>query len=439
MPESIMNMKSRNQYLFALISKSGGYHLKGRKEKKKILDQYCRVTGQHRKWVIEKIRSGGYVKSMRIEEDQKAGIKRRRKCTYNNEVAAYLIKLWNIFDHPCGQRLVTSIQDELPRLRRFGELTMSDEMAVKLTKASARTIDEKLKIHKQKEFLKRKYRHKLHPLLYQKIPVKIRSDQQGKEGAHIQIDLVEHCGQKGEGIFLFSLSTTDISTGWWEGEVIWGKDAPKVVQALKATRSRYPFPWNGIHSDNGSEFINVKMYSYTEKEGLNFSRSRPYKKNDNCFVEQKNGTHIRKIVGYVRYDTPTEQQIITQLYSTTLNLYKNFFQPVMMLKEKERRGSHVTRRYDIPKTPYQRVLASPRVGKEKKNELKALYATLNPAELKRRIERLQDELYRAYRAKQKHGITEKQKIEEKIPFTTKKHTPHWVSNYIAEREVISVH
>lgn len=434
----MMDMKSRNQYLYALISKNGGYHLKGRKAKKKLLDQYCKVTGQHRKWVIGKIRSGEYVKSMRGEQEQKEGVRQTRRCAYDNETVSYLIKLWKIFDHPCGQRLVSSIRDELDRLRRFGELLISDEMAAKLRKVSARTIDEKLKIHKQKELLQRKYRHKLHPLLYQKIPVKVSGEQQGGAGAYIQIDLVEHCGQTGEGVFLFSPSTMDIHTGWWEGEVIWGKDAPKVVFALKQTRVRYPFAWNSLHSDNGSEFINVKVYHYTKQEGLDFSRSRPYKKNDNCFVEQKNGTHIRKIVGYVRYDTKREQEIITRLYSIHLNLYKNFFQPVMMLKEKERIGGHVRRRYDTPKTPYQRVLESQRVSKEKKNELMALYATLNPAELKRQIEKTQDELYRAYKEKQKLGSIQMQKVEEKIPFTAKKHTPHWVRNYIAERVLISV-
>lgn len=435
----MMDMNARNQYLYALISKNGGYHLLGRREKKKLLDQYCKVTGQHRKWVIEKIRSGAYVKSMRREKNQREGIKRTRKCVYDNEVAAYFIRLWNIFDHPCGQRLISSIRDELDRLRRFGELTISDEMAEKLKKASARTIDEKLKSHKQKELLKRKYRHAIHPLLYQKIPVKVRSEQQGDEGAHIQIDLVEHCGQSGEGVFLFSLSTTDIHTGWWEGEVIWGKDAPKIVQALKEARLRYPFPWNSLHSDNGSEFINIKVYGYTQKEGLDFSRSRPYKKNDNCFVEQKNGTHIRKIVGYARYDTKKEREIIARLYTTRLNLYKNFFQPVMMLAEKERIGSHVRRRYDAPKTPYRRVLESPRVSEEKKSALRALYAALNPAELKRQIERMQNELYRSYREKRKQGNIQRRGVEEKIPFTAKKHTPHWVRNYIAERQAISTY
>lgn len=223
-----MNMQARNQYLLALISKKGGYHLRSKKEKTRLLNEYCRTTGQHRKWVIAKIRTGGYVKSMRKEKGEER--RRRRRSIYDREVITFLIRLWEIFDRPCGQRLASMIRTELDRLRRFGALVISDEMAVKLRRISPRTIDEKLKTHKEKERLRRKYAPKLHPLLYQKIPVKLSSDQGRGIGQSIQIDLVEHCGQSAEGTFLSTLSVTDIGSGWWEGETVMGKSAWNIEQ-----------------------------------------------------------------------------------------------------------------------------------------------------------------------------------------------------------------
>jgi len=223
---------------------------------------------------------------------------------------------------------------------------------------------------------------------------------------NIQTDLIEHCGQSARGEYINTVSNTDIATGWWEGEAIMGRGQIPTQEGLDRARKRFPFDWREIHSDNGTEYINAHLFKYTEKENLRFSRSRPNKKNDNCFVEQKNWTHVKKFVGYLRYDTQEEQEILNGLYRNELRLYKNFFQPVIKLKEKVRIGGKIHRKYETAKTPYQRVMESKEVSKEKKQELKKIYETLNPAELKRAIDRKLDLLYKAYQKKQKS-----QKIE----------------------------
>lgn len=422
----MMDMHARNQYLHALITERGGYHLRSKKEKSRILSEYCQVTGQHRDAVSRKLRTGAYVHALRQETGRAP--KRTRSSPYTKEVTAYLIRLWEIFDHPCGQRLAPIIRTEVNRLRRFGEVTVSDELATLLTTMAPRTIDAKLRVHKEKERLKRTYAPKQHPLLYQKIPIKVATEQGRGIGSTIQIDLVEHCGQSADGTFCYTLSVTDIGSGWWEGEAVMGKSAWSIAKSIGRVQHRFPFPWEEMHSDNGSEFINDLVWRYAQRNALGFSRSRPYMKNDNSFVEQKNGTHVRKIVGYHRYDTRAEQEALRELYRTALRQYKNFFQPIIPLVSKERIGGHVRRKYGTPKTPYRRILDDPTLSMEIKHRLREEYRSLNPAKLKREIEAHQDALYQAYQKKQHaQQATADRKVER-----IKKLTPRSTTFLIAE-------
>ncbi|MBU1753041.1 transposase [bacterium] len=376
----------------------------GKKEKSRLLDKYCAITGQSRNYVIRKIRTGSYVKTMRREKGEEAGEKKRvRKSFYDGNVVNCLIKLWEIFDHPSGQRFVSQIESELPRLIRFGEMMISSKMEKKLLQISSAQIDRKLSDHKEKERLKQKRGRKIHPLLYQKIPVKIASEQDRNEAGNIQIDLVEHCGENASGEYIYTLSTTDLATSWWEGEGILTKGMRKVVRALDRLKDQYPFPWLSFHTDNDSAFLNGHLYQYALQEELIFTRSRPYEKNDNYLVEQKNGRVVRRTVGYGRYDTKRERETLNQLYRL-VGLYHNFFQPVMKLKEKKRIGAKVKRTFDQPKTPYLRVLEDQSVSREKKQELTTIYNALNPAALKRDLDRKRDELYQAYKGKKKQPL-----------------------------------
>lgn len=178
-----------------------------------------------------------------------------------------------------------------------------------------------------------------------------------------------------------------------------GKGQQRALAGLDNCRKRTPFPWKEFHPDNGTNLLNFAVYAYAEKEGLEFSRSRPYHKNDNCFIEQKNSTHIRQVIGCLRYDTEEELNCLNDLYRHELRLYKNFFQPVIKLISKERISGHIKRKYDGAKTPYRRLTESDQISKEEKEKLMAIYRSLNSAELKRNIDKKLDNLYKIYQKK----------------------------------------
>src|SRR3989344_2453885 len=398
----MMNMQSRNQYLLELRTEY--LRVRSKKTRGELLNEAEKRTKLARKHLIVKLRP-----KSNLDRDESQ--RKKRKQRYDNSIKPALVRMWQIFDHPCGQRLETSLRDETDRLRLRNELICSDEVASKLKQMSSATIDRKLKHQKEIERIREKYQRKIHPLLYQKIPVKVFGEQDRRELGNIQVDLVEHCGASAAGEFVNTLSSTDINTGWWEGEAIMGRAQERTFRGIREARSRYPLSWQEIHSDNGSEFINAHLFRYTEKEGLDFSLSRPYKKNDNCLVEQKNWTHVKKFVGYLRYDTDKELNILKDLYRNELRLYKNFFQPVIKLAIKERFAGKIHRKYDKPRTPFCRLLESKEVSENKKQELKKAYLSLNPAQLKRDIDGKLDMLYRAYQEKNK---TLKVDINKKI-------------------------
>jgi hypothetical protein len=231
------------------------------------------------------------------------------------------------------------------------------------------------------------------------------TDWETSQVGYVEMDLVLHCGASTDGEYAHSLSSLEICSGWWEGEVVMGRAQIRIFNALKEIRERSPFTWLGIDSDNDNAFINEQLYRYSEDQMLEFTRSRPYRKNDNAYIEQKNFTHVRKPLGYLRYDTPEELAIIQDLYRHELRLYKNFFQPVMKLVRKERIGGHLKRVYDIPKTPYQRLLESNQISPQASRELQKLYLSLNPAELKRQIDRKLSKLFDLYKKKKKRSLT----------------------------------
>jgi len=274
-----MDMPSRNQYLKELRRE----YLKAepRKAKSGLLDEARKRTKLERKYLIKKLKPKSNL-------DKLPGERKRRKSYYDNRVKTALVKCWRIFDYPCGQRLEPLLKTATERLRKLGELNCSDKTADKLKTISFRTIDEKLKHQKEVERQKRKYHKKIHPLLYQKIPVKVSFEQDRTKSGNIQIDLVEHCGSSAAGEYINTLSNTDICFGWWEGEAVMGRSQERTQIGLSLARGRWPFDWSEIHSDNDTAFINWHLFNYCQKDQLGFSRSRPYKKNDNCLVEQKN-------------------------------------------------------------------------------------------------------------------------------------------------------
>jgi hypothetical protein len=393
-----MDMKSRNQYLVGLRTEY--LKNKSRKVRGKLLDEAGKRTKLNRKYLMDKLKPKSNL-------DKLVSERKKREQYYDNSVKPALVAMWKIFDCSCGQRLKTSLRDETDRLRMQGELDCSDIVAKKLKQMGSATIDRKLKHTKQIELAKAKYKKK-HPLLYQSIPVKVFAEQDRSVLGNMQIDLVEHCGASASSQFVNTLTATDISSGWTEQSAVMGKSQENTQIGINSARARYPFVWKEIHSDGGTEFINDHLYRYTVGTELGFSRSRPYKKNDNCLVEQKNNTHVRRLVGYLRYDTAEEQNMLNDLYCNEFRLYKNFFSPVIKLVLKERTCGRIHRKYDTPKTPFRRLMESNEISQTKKQELQTIYLSLNPAELKRQIDKKLDMLYKHYEQK-----NNSQKVEEK--------------------------
>ena len=385
-------MASRKQYLQTLL----GRYLKARKRQKgSILDEFCRNTGQNRKYVIRRL--------SRLASTEPRP-HRKRVPHYGQETARALETLWKMFDYPCGQRLRPLVETELDRLRRLGELKISAPTAAKLRTVSPATIDRLLRPKKEAWKLHHKSNPKGPGLIAKKIPLRMGTGKSVRVGS-VDMDLVLHCGSSTAGEYGHSLSTLDLGSAWWEAEVVMGRAQRRIFSAFNEIEARSPFPWRAIHSDNDNAFINGQLYDYAAQRHYGFTRSRPYRKNDNPHIEQKNFTHIRKPLGYLRYDTPEELALIQDLYRHQLRLYKNFFQPVMMLERKVRLSGRPKRTYGVAKTPYHRLIESGQLSDEKAGELKDLYQSLNPAELKRQIDRKLARLYDLYRKKKKRPIS----------------------------------
>jgi hypothetical protein len=304
-----------------------------------------------------------------------------------------LVKLWELLNYSCGKRLVAIMPELVAKLEQFGELRLSPLTKEKLLRISAATVDRVLQPERRKQQLRRRSHTKPGTLLKHQIPIRTFAEWNEQQPGFAEIDLVAHDGGLALGDFCQTLDLTDIFTGWTETEAVPNKAQVWVFEAIQTIRARLPFPLLGLDSDNGSEFVNRELLRYCQKERLTFTRARPYRKNDNCYVEQKNYSVVRQTVGYQRFDTVAELMVLKQLY-TTLRLYTNFFQPTMKLKSKERFGSRVKKSYHAPRTPYQRVLACAEVTAADKKKLQRQYQALNPAALKRTLDKQCHELFR---------------------------------------------
>jgi hypothetical protein len=378
-----MDMHSREQYLASVRQEYRS--AKSRKQKTRLLNEARKRTKLNRKVLIRKLAHPPTAATPRRRS--------RRKSVYDSAVVTTLIAIWEIFDFACGQRLQPVLKVELARLRQLGEVKCSDEVADKLGAISPKTIDRLLVPEKRARHLRRHRNPPVHPLLYQRIRVKTAGDWDRGQVGNVQLDYVMHGGRSTAGEYLHTLSGADIASGWWEGQAIAGRSQERTKEGLDQIRQRLPFRILEIHPDNDSGMINDLLWRYCQKAKIRMSRSRPYQKNDNAWVEQRNWTHVRKVVGYSRFDNMKQLAILNELYRY-LGLYKNFCQPTMKLQEKVRAGGKMRRIYDEPQTPYQRLLDNGGgLSKRQHGELRATYESLNPAELKRRIESLRMQLF----------------------------------------------
>jgi len=384
---------------------SSRFQLSGKKERSAILTNFVQLTGYTRCYAAFVLRTCGS-KQVRLLKGKRvvfipgyarqAGSKRHRRGRYRTRAfLEALRRFWALSDGLCGKRLVAFLREIVPLLERQGRLHISDPLVrEQLVRASAATIDRLLAKTKREGQLKGRSFTRPGSLLKHHIPVRTFADWSDARPGFCEADLVAHDGGSACGEFAHTLTLTDVATCWTETEVAKNKARVHVFTALKTARARLPFVLLGLDCDNGGEFINDHLQQYCEAEHITFTRSRAYHKNDNCYVEQKNNSVVRRTVGYYRYNTPRQLRLLAMLYQN-LRLYTNFFEPVMKLREKVRHGSKLTRRYDEPQTPYRRVLAHPQIPREVKDALTRQYENINLIELRRLLTRLQQALFRS--------------------------------------------
>lgn len=345
-----------------------------KKEKAKILNEFSAATGLHRKAAIRL-----------LNRQSGPGRKRPgRPRLYDLEAMAAMKIAWEAADHLCSKRFRPFLPELVSILKRDGELSVTRETEAQLAQMSASTIDRMLRRWRSNGRHRGLGTTKPGTLLKNSIPVRTFAEWEDARPGFLEVDLVAHCGESSDGFYLTTLSAVDVATGWYEPVAVWGKGQDRVGGAVYDVRKRLPMPLLGLDSDNGSEFINQSLYDYCRRNGITFTRSRSYKKNDSCHVEQKNWVVVRRVIGYDRFSSKEALKALEDVY-TLLRLYINFFQPVLKLVAKSRHGAKVRKVYDTAQTPYQRLLKSGVLTEDKQRELAAVYMALNPVILLRQV------------------------------------------------------
>jgi hypothetical protein len=364
-----MTIEARKMYLKAIQDR---YQKASKSEKTLILDEFCQVCQYSRKHAIRVIKTG------HIRERRRTG----KPSKYQDaHFVAHVLKLWEATGFICSKRLVAAIPLWLPY---YGLLDV--ETNTKLKSVSSSTVERILK--KNRSTFKGLSSTVPTSLPKSQIPLELL-DKDITGPGFVEADTVVHCGNSLAGEYACTLTVTDIYSAWTENRATWMKSASVIVSEIADVEKCLPFALHGFATDNGSEFLNQKLINYfkeNRKNKVKFVRRRPYKKNDNAHVEQKNWTHVRQLFGYTRIDQANLIEMMNEIYSSYWNPLWNFFLPTMKLKRKTRLGGKVVKEYEALKTPYERVMNNPDVAESYKRELKFRYERLNPFELKRELE-----------------------------------------------------
>lgn len=368
-----MSRKSKQEYFQVMYER---YHQAAATDKSHVLDEICRVCHWHRKHVIRK-----------LHQPLSLSHKRRRPprgFTYSAAMLSILIAVWKAAGYPWSVRLKALLPLWLPWIRQHYRLTPTLEQ--QLLAISPRQIDRRLAGQK------RRIRHRIYgrtkpgTLLKHQIPIRT-THWEVTEPGYLEVDLVSHSGDSASGEFIFSLNVTDILTGWTETRAVMGKGQQGVLAALEDICTILPFDLKGIDSDNGGEFINAHLLRFCQQHKIQFTRGRPYKKDDNAHIEQKNWTHIRKVMGWERYETQRALKAMNAFYGGPWTVMMNLFQPSIKLVTKVRKGSRLTRRYDEPQTPLDRLIAAKQGRQDRSRELQRMREQADPFELAQEIDR----------------------------------------------------
>jgi hypothetical protein len=374
-----ISMTTRKELVAALQLRYGSATLD---ERIRILDEFVALTGYHRKHAIRLLR----------EKPGAAKETRERSRLYDEAVRQAITVLWEAADRVCGKRLKALIPKLVDAMERHGHLDLDPLVKTKLLEVSAATIDRMLANARLQIDGQRKRRTGVSSAIRRSIPVRTFADWRGIPPGFFEIDMVEHCGgSKTDGEFVHTLTLTDIASGWTECVAMRTRNQMRVIEALEKAAADLPFAMLGVDSDNDSAFMNQNVFDYCKAHGLEQTRSRAYKKNDQAWVEQKNGAVVRRLVGYGRLTGNDARDALAQLYASS-RLYINFFQPSFKLKSKTRDGARVHKVYLPPTTPCDRLLAHDNVDPTIKEKLKAQFNSLDPVRLLQEIRAAQQTL-----------------------------------------------
>lgn len=399
-----MSYKTRRELLVQIIPR---YRDSSRDQKRSMIDEFVASTGYSRKYAIRLLSS----KTIPVVSK----IYRPRLPYYVSEDQDIIKLAWSAANFIASKRLAPFLKELIPALERHGYITINDETRNKITSISAATIDRILEPQRKKHNGRGISTTKPGALLKKQIPIRTFADWTENKPGFFEADLVAHCGGDASGAFLYSLVLTDVATGWVECLPLLSKHQGGVIQAFGHALQLIPFPILGLDTDCGGEFINKEMISFCEQYQITFTRGRAYKKNDQCFVEQKNGVVVRQIVGYDRFEGMQAYKQLNELYRAT-RLYINFFQPSMKLRIKHREGAKQQRTYDPAKTPFHRLLTEDVLPAKKQRYLQEVFESIDPIRLLQQIKVIQDALW-------KHaviGITDPQNVDHPVTFDSTK-------------------
>jgi len=385
----MLSMKEKQALTAAIVRR---YKNSSKKEKGVILAEFLAVTSYNRCYATRMLRQA---QSHDFRKTRKVAKTRQKK--YGKELVSPLKMLWATSNHICGKRLKSVIPEYIRLLERDNIFTFSTTQKKQLITISPATIDRVLQPIRAQIALKGRSLTKPGTLLKHQIPIRTFSDWDDDRPGFFELDGVCFCGDSPKGDWVYGLDFTDVATGWVSLEAVWGKGQFGIHDATDRVRLRLFFRLLGIDSDNGGEFINAIMLRYAQLHSITFTRTRSGKKNDKCYVEQKNYTVLRTFVGYERYDTKEQLAIMKELL-ICVELFVNFFQASAKLVEKHRNGATVTKHHDKPLTQYQRLCRSGILSKDQRQKLHELYSLQNPYTLKKKIEELQTKLRRTIKS-----------------------------------------